>query len=105
MPLNRFSEAEKRQILHDFGNKDHLNVFCGDHGYVGSPLPPTKHDCSKCWFAYFYWSWATTPVHLKQERLEQMESMIYHMQEAIERGEGDTVTFVPQHKIEVIKED
>src|SRR5579859_288125 len=63
-----------------------LYVTCGKHHYHGGKLPPKTSGCAQCWQAYYLWDYATTPPHLRQARLEELESIIHHAIEYEEKG-------------------
>src|SRR5437899_2890859 len=57
-------------------NSGKLYVTCGIHNYVGGSKPPQTRGCSKCWMAYYVWDLATTPPHLRKERLDELEGVV-----------------------------
>lgn len=69
------------------GGKIHLT--CPAHHYVAGKLPPQTKGCPNCWKAYYWFDYATTPPHMRYERLQELESVIHHVVEFAEKGKFD----------------
>ncbi len=63
-----------------------LLLVCQKHNYTASKIPPPPRGCADCLNAYFVWDYATTPPHLRKERLEELESIIKHAVEFDVKG-------------------
>jgi hypothetical protein len=73
--------------LRDGKEVDEFVVGCAEHNFWYRGKPPITHGCRECWHAFFYAQWALAGGG--QDKLEQLESAIRHMGEAIDRGEFD----------------
>jgi hypothetical protein len=65
-------------------------LTCKKHNYVGGKIPPNpdgpSRGCPECWKCYYWWDFATTPPHLRQERLDELEMVVHHAVEFAEKG-------------------
>lgn len=97
-----FSQDEIRQILaEDPLDKNRVLLSCKRHRYVASSTPPQPLHCKECWEAYFWYMIASTPPHLREERLHQLETAVRHACEEEDRGEFTFEPFDhPEFKIE-----
>lgn len=102
-----FSDKQTEQMLKELDSPT-VKLACTDHNfYPGSrfSMPPVI-GCKYCVLANFYYEFAKMPPHLREERLEQLESLVNHMAEDVERGTFDINTFVrPQITIEKVDDD
>jgi hypothetical protein len=53
----------------------------------GAVKPPEPRGCPDCWKAYFFTIHAQTAPHLRQEHLDELESVIRHAVEFSEKGQ------------------
>ena len=89
--LNKPNPTWSAQNVNDWAgevlNKEKVLLHCGDHNYVASDTPPPPRGCVNCWKAYWWFKIASTPPHLRQERLEQAMKMVRDANQAVEGGE------------------
>jgi hypothetical protein len=85
----KYTEAQVRQLYADIMDTNKVQLVCGKHNYLASEKPPTSVGCKNCWEAWWWHKIATTPAHLRAERIEQATAMLRHANEAYERGEFD----------------
>lgn len=83
------TQTQAENVLREVFDKDKILLSCGEHRYIGSNLPPQPIGCKQCWEAYYWYMIATTPPHLRRERVEQAISAVTHANESYERGEFD----------------
>jgi hypothetical protein len=93
IPDKRYTQKEREDILRDVLDPHKTQVVCAVHNYVGKELPPSTEGCKKCWTAWYWFIIATTPPHLRKERLEAMYRAVYDGVKAHERGEFDFEPF------------
>lgn len=63
-----------------------VTLICGRHNYVASrrrgnhivAIPPQPNGCKQCWMNYYTTDLALTPPSKRQERLDELESVIHH---------------------------
>lgn len=84
-----WSEAEVTKLLGEVLDKDKVLLTCKRHMYIGQEKPPEPIGCTDCWTAYWWYMIATTPPHLRQERLEMAYRATYDAVKLAERGEFD----------------
>lgn len=77
------------RIYSDVMDTQKIQLICGRHNYIASEKPPEPRGCKQCWEAWWWHKIATTPAHLRQQRLDEAISMARHANEAVERGEFD----------------
>ena len=70
-------------------NPQKVLLHCGTHSYVASDTPPRPNGCKNCWEAYWWFKIASTPPHLRAERLEQALRMVRNAVQAVEKGDWD----------------
>lgn len=87
--MTSYTDKQVADLLKDVLDKDKVLLTCAKHFYLGSSTPPDSHGCKNCWEAYYWYMIATTPPHLRQERLAMLESAVMHAVESVERGEFD----------------
>jgi hypothetical protein len=79
------TEHDIKAVLSE-NESERVNVVCPKHNYVGNKIPPTPNGCKHCWMAYYVWDLATTPPSKRQERLDELESIIKHAVEFEQKG-------------------
>ena len=89
----KYSDREREDILRDVLDPAKTQVVCGKHQYIGSETPPTPNGCQMCWQAYWIHKIASTPPHLRRERLEEAYRAVYDAVKMYERGEFDFEPF------------
>ena len=97
-----YSDKQKEQMLKELDSPT-VKLCCEEHQfYPGSKLTmPPAIGCKYCVLANFYYEFAKMPPHLREKRLDALESLVNHMAEDIERGTFDINTFArPQIQIE-----
>jgi hypothetical protein len=91
--LNKPNPTWSAQNVNDWAgevlNPQKVLLHCGVHSYVGSDTPPPPRGCKNCWEAYWWYKIASTPPHLRQERLEQAMKMVRDANQAVEAGKFD----------------
>lgn len=87
--LTRYDEKQRRDILSEVMDSEKIQLLCGRHSYLAGEKPPTSTGCKECWQAWYMHKIATTPPHLRQERLEMMERMIHDAVKDVEAGRWD----------------
>lgn len=92
--MPKFTEAQLQDVLSEREGV-RVNLVCGTHQYVGSKMPPKTQGCKNCWMAYYTYDLASTPPHLRQERLEELETIIHHVAEYEDQGRFDFEAFDP----------
>lgn len=105
---SKYSDAEIEQIVSEFGSESQtIYVYCDLHRYFG----PDKHGvgrptkgCSKCWLAYYFVMYANTPPCDRKRFLEELEPVVYKLNEAVEKGKGLDIDIweKPEIKIETV---
>ncbi len=71
-----------------------VTLICGKHNYVAArrkahgivAIPPTPNGCKLCWENYYITDLALTPPNKRQERLDELESVIRHAVEFEKTG-------------------
>lgn len=88
-----YSQDEQKRILNDLLDQEKVSVYCGDHFYFGpvkdKPEIGPHSGCPKCWFVFYFHDIATTPPHLRQARLDELEETVHHVVEAVKTGNWD----------------
>ena len=85
----KYTQAEMERLFSDVMDPTKVQVVCKAHMYIGKEAPPNARGCKDCWQAWWTYKIATTPAHLRQERLDSAYVMLRHANEAFERGEFD----------------
>jgi hypothetical protein len=104
--LNKPNPTWSAQNVEDWAgevlNPQKVLLHCGVHNYIASDTPPPPRGCKNCWEAYWWFKIASTPPHLRQERLEQAFKMVRDANQAIETGTWDfqVAEGYPEAKIE-----
>lgn len=98
-----FTPDQRKKIL-DEAFSDKVRLTCGKHDYVASNLSaPTSEGCKDCWLAFYMHHIASTPAHLRQEKLDQLEQLIRHMVEAALDGTLATLQLDSHPTIQIEK--
>jgi hypothetical protein len=94
----KYSEAEAEKILADAFDPVKVQVYCAEHAYFGplknrlggmNKVVQPHSGCARCWFVWLFHDLASTPASQRQARLDEMEEVIHHVVEAVERDEFD----------------
>ena len=96
-----WNEQQVEKILGEVMDKDKTLLSCQKHRYIASNTPPMPVGCKDCWLAYYWYMIATTPPHLREERLGQLERALTDAVAMAERGEFD---FEPMAHPEIVTE-
>jgi hypothetical protein len=105
-----YTKEHKEQIAAEVLDSEKVQLRCSQHNYLGGKIPPRTSGCKNCWMAYYTWDLATTPPSLRQERLEELESVIMHAVEFQNTGRfgKDLELYAPgdpRFKVEITDED
>lgn len=92
-PTTRYSDQELKDILKDVLDESKVQLVCGKHNYLASETPPPPIGCRQCWEAYWWHKIASTPPHLRRQRLEEAYRATYDAVKMFERGEWDFEPF------------
>lgn len=79
-------------------------LHCGIHSYVGSDTPPQPLGCKNCWEAYWWFKIASTPPHLRMERLEKAMKMVRDANQAVEAGNFDFAVDPTYPQADIVKD-
>jgi hypothetical protein len=104
--MPKFSQHELGKLLSE-KDSERVDLRCGRHNYLASKVPPETRGCHDCWMAYYVWDIATTPPHLRQERLDELESIIHHCVEYEQKGQFKDELYLPsdaRFQVEVDKD-
>ncbi len=71
------------------GDKLTLFPYCEIHNWYYTGLPPLTHGCKECWMTFLFTQQAMLPKERKAENLDNLEEVMHHVVEAVERGEWD----------------
>jgi len=85
----KYSQAEMAAIYADVMDPSKVQIVCKKHMYIGKEQPPASTGCKDCWQAWWMHKIATTPAHLRRQRVEEAYEMLRHANESYERGEFD----------------
>lgn len=94
----KYSEAEAEKILADAFDPTKVQIYCGLHNYYGAVSNPIggmhkvsqpHSGCPRCWYVFFFQDIAQTPPSQRQARLDELEEVIHHVVESVEKGEFD----------------
>lgn len=97
-----FTNEQRDKMLKEL-NSPTVHLCCEDHGFYPGKVTslPMQFNCKYCTLAQFYYEFAKTPPHMRQQRLDELESLVHHMVEDLERGNFDISVFDhPQVTIE-----
>lgn len=83
--MPKFSEHELGRLLAE-RDSERVLLKCSKHDYTASKIPPKTSGCKFCWEAYYVFDIASTPPHLRQERLDELEAVIRHTAEYAKTG-------------------
>lgn len=96
--FTKYSDSEAQQLMADAFDDTKVQLYCGLHKYYGPVKNPTggmhkigtpHAGCARCWFVYYFHDIASTPPHLRQERLDELEEVVHKTVEAVNRDEFD----------------
>ena len=87
-------------------NSDKVLLTCGRHNYVAAKrrgnatvaIPPVPNGCAQCWKVFYITDLALTPPGKRQERVDELESVIHHAIEFEQKGRfgSDMELYDPQ---------
>ncbi len=86
---SEYSKAQADALLSEVMDKNRVLLACKRHSYVASETPPKPTGCVDCAKAYWWHKIASTPPHLRRERVEEAIRVIRAAVESYERGEFD----------------
>src|SRR2546426_1384083 len=93
MKMSKYTQAEQEQILSELLDPKRITVMCGLHSYIPARGTIPTEGCKQCWIAYYIDQMAQTPPHLREQRLEELESLVSKMVELKEQGKFDINLF------------
>ena len=86
-----YSKAQAEALLAEVMSKDRVLLMCEKHQYVASETPPEPRGCKDCAQAYWWHKIASTPPHLRMERLTEALRVVRAAVESFEKGEFDFI--------------
>jgi hypothetical protein len=82
-------------------DEDICYIRCEEHEFYYKGVPPLTVGCSSCWMTYYLGMKCQADPNLLGEDVDQMEHILSHLQEEIEKGKWDFVPFnTPEITIE-----
>lgn len=84
-----WSGAEREKWAAEVLDPKKVLLHCGKHNYIGADTPPKPRGCKNCWEAYWWFKIASTPPHLRRQRLEEAMKMVRDAAQAVEAGTWD----------------
>ena len=84
--MRNISQTDLEAVLKE-NDSERATLVCSKHNYTGNRIPPQTQGCKDCWFTYYVWDIATTPPSKRQERLEELESVVRHAIEFEQKGQ------------------
>ena len=91
-----WSKEDIERLLSEVMDAKSITLVCSQFpdgrkhpAYAASNEPPPPRGCKNCWQAYWMYSVATTPPHLRAELLEKAYKGVYDAVKAVERGQFD----------------
>ena len=88
-----WTTQEVEKVLGEVLDKNKIQLICELHHYLGSSTPPQPIGCKHCWEAYYWHMIASTPPHLRAERLDQLSKSVQDACRMADRGEFDFEPF------------
>ena len=88
---SEYSKVQADALLSEVMSKDRILLMCEKHQYVASETPPEPQGCKDCWQAYWWQKIASTPPHLRRERLDEAFRMLTEANRLAEKGEFDFI--------------
>lgn len=84
---------EQQDILKEIIGSERITLYCADHMYTGPvkshpEVKPSK-NCPKCWQVYFIHDLASVPPGMREQRLAELEEVLYKMHEMVLAGTWD----------------
>lgn len=96
-----YTQEQLGRIINEIGG-DKVTLLCPRHNYAASKIPPKSSGCAECWRAYFWYDYATTPPHMRAERLDELEAVIHHAAEYERNGKFDFEPAAPGAETRII---
>jgi hypothetical protein len=96
------------KLLAEAKDGQRVLICCEEHGYYpGSKLShPQALGCKYCVWARLYYDFSQIPPDKREERSFQLEALVHHMTEDVERGTFDINVYErPQISIETVDDD
>jgi hypothetical protein len=101
------TERQQKELVQEAFDPERVKFYCAKHIYFG----PVKNrpevvpglGCPDCWKIFFIHEMATTPPDKRQEKLDEIEEVLNHMVEMVEKGTWDLKLY-PHAKVEIGKE-
>lgn len=95
---------EQQAYIEQALDPNKISAYCGEHSYHGPSktnrdIKPFK-NCARCWFVFYLHDMASTPPHLRAERLAELEEVIHHATELADKGKFDFEPYL-HPKIEI----
>jgi hypothetical protein len=96
------------KLLAEAKDGQRVLICCEEHGYYpGSKLSqPQALGCKYCIWARLYWEFSLVPPDKREERSHQLEALVHHMAEDVERGTFDISLYDrPRISVEQVEDD
>jgi hypothetical protein len=77
----------REQLIREVCDPNKVILICGKHGYAAGGSKPPTYGCKQCWQAYLVHQYAKCPPAQREQKLEELETIIRHLAEDCQRGE------------------
>lgn len=98
--MSRYSKSEQERLMQDVFEPERVMLVCGKHQYAAGGFKSPILGCKDCLTAFYTHLVGSVPPHLRQQRLEELEGIIYHMVEGLAHGEIPFIPLMPESKFE-----
>ena len=91
------NDKQRQALINEALDTRKMLLFCEVHGYIGGPSRSPYPGCKSCWMAYFVGIMAKTPPHKREQKLQELETIVHKLAEDVERGKADFTLFEHPH--------
>lgn len=84
-----YTEKQKQALQAELNSDQRMFMECEDHQYIGDLHAMPTSGCKRCWFSYYFTIIAQTPPHLREQRLHELQAVVFSLAKDIDKGKVD----------------
>lgn len=84
-----YTQKQKDALKAELNEQQRVFMECEDHQYIGDLHSMPTSGCKRCWFCYMFTMVAQTPPHLREQRLHELQAVVFSLAKDIDQGKVD----------------
>lgn len=84
-----YTEKQIAALKAELASQEKVFMQCDEHDYIGDIHAMPTSGCKRCWFTYYFTLIAQTPPHLREQRIAEIQAVVFTLAKDIDKGKVD----------------